>query len=195
MPPTSQFEHINIFSTERLRIGHSKPLFVESKNALVQSILRILTPKTTKALPAAWQEVNTSEKGLHWLTDRFNDCELLAIQLESSTEIIGLIVIYENLDAASTIHIGYVIGESHWKKGFASEALLGLVDYLQAHTDITLVLAGVESRNTASVNVLKKSGFTLSQSENGSEENHFYALSLERYLRPSFPNNTSIVKK
>ena len=55
------------------------------------------------------------------------------------------------------IHLGYLLGQSAWGQGYASELLAGLVSHVPK-TGFRL-LGGVGRENPASAHVLQKTGF------------------------------------
>ena len=57
--------------------------------------------------------------------------------------------------------IGYWLGEPHWNKGIATEALKAMVQYAFTNTDLIRLQAGVFEHNPGSRRVLEKAGFTL----------------------------------
>lgn len=57
--------------------------------------------------------------------------------------------------------IGYWIGQAHWGKGIATEALGLLTDHVFAHTDIVRLRGTVFEWNPASARVLEKCGYEL----------------------------------
>lgn len=54
--------------------------------------------------------------------------------------------------------IGYWIGEPHWGKGYATEAIRQLIDFAFGELDLLRVYACVFGNNTASMKVLEKAG-------------------------------------
>ena len=60
------------------------------------------------------------------------------------------------------VRLGYLLTQSQWGKGYATELVKGLVATLRAHAPLTLI-AGVAPRNEASYSVLLKAGFVQSQ--------------------------------
>jgi RimJ/RimL family protein N-acetyltransferase len=60
-----------------------------------------------------------------------------------------------------TAEIGYFIGEEHWGKGVATEAIKQMVNYVQKKFDIVRVFAEVFEYNKASMKALEKNGFYL----------------------------------
>jgi [ribosomal protein S5]-alanine N-acetyltransferase len=57
--------------------------------------------------------------------------------------------------------VGYWLGESHWGKGYATQALEMMTESLFTLTDLHRLYAGVFSFNKASMRVLTKAGFHL----------------------------------
>lgn len=57
------------------------------------------------------------------------------------------------------IEIGYYIDEGLWGKGYATEAVRQLADYIFQTTDCTRLYAEVYAHNLASMSVLQKNGF------------------------------------
>ncbi|MPR32827.1 GNAT family N-acetyltransferase [Salmonirosea aquatica] len=57
--------------------------------------------------------------------------------------------------------VGYWLGEEYWGRGYTTQALHQLVDWLFAHTDLNRLYAGVFSFNEPSMRVLSKAGFQL----------------------------------
>ncbi|MCP4964417.1 MAG: GNAT family N-acetyltransferase [bacterium] len=60
-----------------------------------------------------------------------------------------------------TATVGYWIGEAHWGKGFASDALSRFVGYVWDTFDVERLQAEVFAWNPASARVLEKNGFVL----------------------------------
>jgi ribosomal-protein-alanine N-acetyltransferase len=58
------------------------------------------------------------------------------------------------------VPIGYLLAESAWGQGYASELLEGFVDWCTT-ADISSVIGGVARENVASRRVLEKNGFDI----------------------------------
>jgi RimJ/RimL family protein N-acetyltransferase len=77
---------------------------------------------------------------------------------------VGLTILYEDSSAHNTqrhLRIGYVIKESRWGEGVASELVSGLADWARSQPLVASIIGGVESQNAASARVLTKNGFSL----------------------------------
>ena len=86
----------------------------------------------------------------------------LAFAIEADGELIGSI----SATRCANIHfrtaeLGYYLGEPYWGKGFATEAVRQLCDYIYRNTDIIRIFAEPFAYNTASCRVLEKAGFQL----------------------------------
>jgi RimJ/RimL family protein N-acetyltransferase len=57
--------------------------------------------------------------------------------------------------------IGYWLGEAHWGRGIATEALRAMTEHAFATFDLCRLHAGVFEWNSASMRVLEKAGYTL----------------------------------
>lgn len=84
--------------------------------------------------------------------------DIFSIILKSTDELIGTIDYLENNSEARSAEIGYKIGSSWWRKGYATEAVCILIDYLFENTDLNRLWADHDSRNIASGKVLLKAG-------------------------------------
>ncbi|HTC19615.1 MAG TPA: GNAT family N-acetyltransferase, partial [bacterium] len=59
------------------------------------------------------------------------------------------------------IEIGYYIAQECWGRGYATEAVRLMVDYIFKTTDCVRIFAEVFAHNAASMSVLRKNGFRL----------------------------------
>lgn len=56
--------------------------------------------------------------------------------------------------------VGFLIHPDHWRKGFGTEALAALIPHLFTHHKIPHLIAEADPRNTASLALLARLGFT-----------------------------------
>jgi RimJ/RimL family protein N-acetyltransferase len=105
----------------------------------------------------------TLQDALEWI--RHCECNVgfptnLAIEFEGAA--IGCIGIEERDDIERlSAEVGYWIGEEHWGKGIATDALRVFVPYAFDHFGILRLYAHVFANNPASRRVLEKNGFQL----------------------------------
>lgn len=91
------------------------------------------------------EEANNN--GFHWV-----------IQLKATNELIGDISVFEIMKKHSNCEIGYSFGSEFWGKGFATEALRKVIEYLLNECEFHLIEAKHKSSNPASGRVLDKVG-------------------------------------
>jgi RimJ/RimL family protein N-acetyltransferase len=88
---------------------------------------------------------------------------------------------------------GYHLAPEHWGKGYASEAMTGLISNLRLLTRIARLTASVMPQNHASAAVLKKNGFiltgagTLTNEHRGTFKVDHYARDLRLIGPPALP--------
>ncbi len=86
---------------------------------------------------------------------------IMGIYLKDDMRFAGLAEIYGVNDAIRKVSIGHRLAEEEWGKGFATETVRLLVDYLYGETDIEIITASTMIDNKASENVLRKNDFIL----------------------------------
>lgn len=74
------------------------------------------------------------------------------------------------------LRLGYVIAESSWGKGIATELVAGLVEWAVASTGIVSISGGVAPGNLASARVLGKAGFSPVEHDGDSPEEQIYRI-------------------
>ena len=94
-----------------------------------------------------------------WLNEyEDNDTYRWGIELQESGELIGMIDVV-HYDENKNPVIGYVLGQKYWGKGYMSEALKGVVNYLFNEASFNLIKAEAMKDNYKSQRVLEKNGF------------------------------------
>lgn len=174
------------FLTQRLSVGPWHSAAGEYGIDLNEAVAAILTPNTTGALPAAWRGDYSLDRARRWVVERDGEFPTLLVVLRSSSEPVGLMLLHEEGNGGgglTDLRIGYVISDSRWGEGIASELVDGLVDWARSQPNVGSIRAGVEPQNAASVRVLIRNGFRLS-GRDPAEETDTYQLEL-RSLRPS----------
>ncbi|MEK6151921.1 GNAT family N-acetyltransferase [Flavobacteriaceae bacterium 3-367] len=133
----------------------------ESENSVAESVLKIMTPNVTKALPKHWQDLNTIDKVRKWILERKADSNFYVITLTETSEIIGFLFLYVENETKklNALRLGYLLAESIWGKGIGSELVKGFVAWCGDTKTIISVSGGVEKGNLGSIKVLEKNGF------------------------------------
>lgn len=147
------------FSTERLSVNewHSFTPDDWPQQDLNNVVQEILTERVTKNLPPIWQGSYNLSRARQWISERDKEGTTLLAVEKASEQAIGMILLFEP-DASGNLRLGYLLNESAWGKGFASELVGGFVSWCR-HNDIQSVTGGVERSNVASRRVLEKCGF------------------------------------
>lgn len=141
----------------------------ETRQALETDLVRLLTGPVTHHLPSSMRPDDVGA----WIDARRSEADVFLI-LTRDEELIGLILLAPGLPRAGTpeAHIGYLLAEDHWGKGYATEALAGVIAAISSDAGVRL-LAGVERGNTASVRVLAKLGFVKLPGTGGESDDQF----------------------
>lgn len=108
-------------------------------------------------LSASMADPLTLEAAQEWISRRTApDQRVFGILLMRSGEFIGSIGFGGPREMP---HVGYWIGRPHWNRGYATEAVLGLIEYAR-WLGIPALQADTFPNNPASSRVLTKAGFT-----------------------------------
>lgn len=133
-----------------------------SGSSLECIVASIMTEPVTRSLPPHWQGPYDEERARGWIADRDGDGPTLLIADRTTGEAIGLVILHEieSVDSDSVdVRLGYMLAESGWGKGFATELIAGLVDWCRSQGGIRSLSGGVAIDNPASMRVLEKNGF------------------------------------
>lgn len=80
------------------------------------------------------------------------------VELNDTHELIGMIDVVKFKKEDKRAEIGYCYGSRYWNKGYATEALKAVIDYLLNIINVELVVSGFEVSNIASGKVMEKAG-------------------------------------
>lgn len=114
-----------------------------------------------KSLDEAKNNIETIHRGIlnrwfiRWaIIDRYTD------------EFIGTIAFHHFEFDKNKVQIGYNLKKSCWRRGIMSDVLKLIIDYLQSNSSLEIIEASIEDENIASVKLVEKLGFELSNREN-----------------------------
>jgi RimJ/RimL family protein N-acetyltransferase len=174
------------FLTPRLLVKewHSLTPNDWDEHDLTEVVTNMLTKRVTSSLPIAWQGAYTIDRARLWIEERDREGKTLLVISRSTRSPIGMMILFESVrDIVNKVEIrlGYLLKESSWGKGFASELVRGFVDWCREN-NVASIIGGVDRENIASRRVLEKNGFVciLDSEEDGSEE-IIYQLQLSTY--------------
>ena len=165
------FSQIPLFSTARVMINPWSVLEEAefSKQKVLEEVSNILSPNVVKDLLDSWQNLYSIEEIAEWLEQQNQGCFFYGIQYRDSNELIGLLFLYaenEDMDKSTLdLRLGYLLKESEWGKGLASEIIKALVLWSKERNVIGSISGGVEKGNLGSIKVLEKNGFIKSNQE------------------------------
>lgn len=165
------------FTTPRLDVSewHSPRHHQRDLDATVASIL---TPAVTEPLPPSWHGRYPPDRARKWIDERDAEGPCLLVVERESREPVGLVILFES-DVADGVEVrlGYLLAEGAWGRGLASELVGGFVAWCREQSALGSIVAGVETTNPASAEVLLKNGFVATNSS-PPHEAQLYELSL-----------------
>lgn len=140
-----------------------------------------------EAFIAEMKDVHAPKQG-KWLQ--------LALELKETGALIGDIAFCIKDDDIRQAVIGFTIAHEYWQKGFATEALTALLDYLFEDIDLHRVVADCDTENIGSWKTLEKLGFrreahfveSLLTVEGYTSEYHYGLLQREWRAKAAFRN-------
>ncbi|PYG29511.1 GNAT family N-acetyltransferase [Pelagimonas varians] len=158
------------FSTDRLQVvPWAKTLAdPDAFRGLQTALTAMLTKPVLQHLPEQLQLSDAPDAIETWIADRDQSA---AIHLVSASNVlVGLMFLFRPVQTAATdpMHLGYLLGEEAWGKGYATELVSGLVAALSTGPLMTLQ-GGVAAGNPASAKVLLKAGFERSPQKSTDE--------------------------
>ena len=153
------------FETDRLlvREWHSITRDHWQEQDLASLVVSVMTESVTRSLPAPWQGEYTVDRALNWIAERDGEGPTLLIVERSTNQAVGLMILFESATEDGTdgvdVRLGYLLAESAWGKGLASELIEGFVGWCRGEAAIRSLAGGVKPDNVASIRVLEKNGF------------------------------------
>lgn len=103
--------------------------------------------------------VRDADEWLAWLQEREPQTHF-AIEVERSA-VGGIGFELQGDIFRRSAEIGFWVGEQHWGRGIATEALRAVTAYAFEHFDVCRLYASVFETNAASARVLEKAGYAL----------------------------------
>jgi RimJ/RimL family protein N-acetyltransferase len=81
------------------------------------------------------------------------------VVLARTGDLIGNVSLHSFCHQSRRCELGYALANSHWGKGYATEAGAALLDYAFRELDLNRVEADIDVRNLGSARVLERLGF------------------------------------
>ena len=114
------------FTTPRLNVINVDS-YMQSESTtpeLLSSIVNVLSPLVVQSLPPYFHHIKTKSDAEVWLAKMKSESHLFTVILKGSKSVIGFVFLYESKNGEA--HLGYLLAESCWKKGYGSELLYAL---------------------------------------------------------------------
>ena len=175
------------FDTDRMlvREWHSVSPGDWPRQDLAALVVDLMTQPVTRSLPPPWQGEYSLDRATRWVAERDSEGATLIIIERSTNQAVGLMILFESpLEDGNDgvdVRLGYLLAESAWGKGFASELIEGFVRWCRDEATIESVAGGVGPDNPASARVLEKNGFRpLADERQDGDDERIYELKTRR---------------
>lgn len=153
------------FFTERLSVCSWQAAVNDSsaRLGLETALVRILTPRVLLPLPPSLRLEEKAGGISAWVDARDAESDVYLVEQRSNAKLIGLLILAHEPGDGPTpkIHLGYLLAETAWGQGLATELVKGVIGALRDDGPLML-LGGVGKDNVASARVLKKAGLASS---------------------------------
>ncbi len=160
-----------LLETEHLRIRKFEP---RDADDLYQNHLE---EEVKKWIPnESYTNLKEAQGAVKFYTDCVNSKHLpyvLAVENKETGELIGDTGVNEVDGHPDQVEIGYGICKKHSGKGYATELLRAMTDYIIETFGIKTLYGRVMKGNDASVRVLKKNGYQFVREELGAEDDPY----------------------
>ena len=166
--------------TERLRLAWMSPRFIEASLA---GRLEVAGLSLAVSLPDWWPDADVRRRLVMRLEQmrshpRDSGWLLRAIVRAHGSELVGVINFHGEPDERGRAELGYTVFEPYRRRGFASEAALGMMQWAhEAHGVGTFVLS-ISPANLPSLNMAAKLGFVQVGSQMDEEDGEEWVFEL-----------------
>lgn len=157
-----------IFETEHLRVRKFK---MEDAGCLYKNHLE---EEVKKWIPnESYADMEETWEAIQFYMDCVDNRHLpyvLAVELKETGELIGDAGVNKVEGNANEVEIGYGICKRHSGKGYATELLRAMTEFITGTFEINILYGRVIHGNIASVKVLEKNGYQFVKEEFGAED-------------------------
>jgi ribosomal-protein-alanine N-acetyltransferase len=157
-----------MFETEHLRIRKFR---IDDAQCLYKNHLE---EEVKKWIPnESYADIEETQDAINFYVACVNDRSLpyvLAVELKETGELIGDTGVNQVEGNANEVEIGYVICKKYSRKGYATELLSAMTEFIVATFGINVLYGRVMRGNNASVRVLEKNGYYFVKEAYGAED-------------------------
>lgn len=124
----------------------------------------------------SYEDVSETEDAIRFYMDCVDKRQLpyvLAIESKESSELIGDTGVNEVEGSVNEVEIGYSICKQYSGKGYATEAVIAMTNYIVNTFKIKTLYGRVMKGNVASVKIMEKTGFKFIKEEFGAEDDPY----------------------
>jgi len=160
-----------LFETEHLKIRKFKK---EDAGHLYEIHLE---DEVRKWIPnESYVDLAESQRAIEFYINCVSNAHLpyvLAVELKETGELIGDTGVNQVEGKPEEVEIGYVICRKHSGKGYATELVKGMTEFVVSTFGTNVLHGRVMHRNHASARVLEKNGYVLIDEEFGAEDDPY----------------------
>ena len=160
-----------IFETEHLKI---RKFVIEDAQSLYENHLE---EEVKKWLPnESYADLEETQSAINFYVDCVNNRHLpyvLAVESKETGELIGDIGVNAVSGKANEVEIGYAICKKYSGKGYATELVMAMTEFIVSTFGINVLYGRVIRGNNASVRVLEKNGYIFVEEEFGAEDDPY----------------------
>lgn len=161
----------NIFETEHLKI---RKFEMEDAKRLYENHLE---EEVKKWIPnESYSDLEETREAIKFYIDCVNNKHLpyvLAVELKETGELIGDTGVNEVEGNSAEVEIGYGICRKYRGKGYATELVKAMTEFITEAFQIKSLYGRVMHGNNASVKVLEKNGYEFVKEEFGAEDDPY----------------------
>lgn len=160
-----------LFETKHLRVRKFES---EDAHCLYENHLE---EEVKKWIPnESYADIEETKGAISFYYNCVNDKHLpyvLAVELKETGKVIGDIGVNEVQGNPGEVEIGYVICKKHRGKGYATELVKAMTQFIIKTFDIDVLYGRVMHGNDASIRVLEKNDFRFITEEFGAEDDPY----------------------
>ncbi len=160
-----------VFETVHLRI---RKFELEDVQCLYENHLE---SEVKKWIPnESYADIEETQGAINFYVNCVNNKQLpyvLAVELKETGELIGDTGVNEVEGNTDEVEIGYGICRKHSGKGYATELLKAMTEFIVGTLGIRVLYGRVMHGNNASIRVLEKNGYEFVKEEFGAEDDPY----------------------